>query len=297
MRKLLLVLLLLLTAPCAFGDVSGSAACPTGSLGNSVTCVTNEFYDSTTAPPQTSVTANFGALTQSHDYLFFGYAFCSSACDDSQTLAFGTNLNNPDSCFVASGISPAKTNSNGGVMYEWYCTSLTSSGATNFTMTCTAHTSQCGFLSYFGYELTGGCTSTPCIDKSAVNDSSTSSIQSVTVSTGSAVAYTNELSSAFCTNNNNEQITVSSPYIAVYSSAQEATIPGNMVGAKGIGTGVASATMTWTGNDGVVCLIMTVKTPSSVAVAGNKTAMPCVIGDAMSEHREVYAWIREDDEV
>jgi hypothetical protein len=42
---------------------------------------------------------------------------------------------------------------------------------------------------------------------------------------------------------------------------------------------------------------MTVKTPSSVAVAGNKTAMPCVIGDAMSEHREVYAWIREDDEV
>ena len=295
MKKLFL-LLLLLFAPNLFADLNGEAACPTGALGNSVTCVKNQYYDSITTP-QTAVAGTHVPTSYTDGYVVFGYTFCSAACDRSMTMTFGTNQNNPDSCFVASANSPMKVGPNG-VVYMWYCPKPTaSSGIATLNMNCANNTGSCGFLSYFSYELSGACTTAPCIDKTGLLDDTTSSIQSVTVSTSAAVAYTNELSSAFCTNNNNEVISVSSPYVQIFSSTQETSIPGNQVGALGIGTGVASATMTWTGNDGVVCAIMTVKTPSSASVAGNKTAMPCVIGDAMSEHREVYAWIREDDEV
>ena len=258
-----------------------------------MTCADYFFYDSTTSP-QTSVSYNSGILSASDSLVVFGYSFCSTACDRSMTMTFGTNSANPDTCFVATANSPMKVGTNG-VVYMWYCGQLTGT-PTTLIMTCTNHTGTCGFLSFFAYQLTGGCTSTPCIDQYGLNDSTTSSIQSVTISTNSAVGYTKELSSAFCSNNNNENITVSSPYIAIYSSTVETTIHGNQIGALGIGTGVASATMTWTGNDGVICTIMTVKTPSSVAVS-MKNAIPTVIGDVMPFRREVYAWNREDNEV
>ena len=267
MKRALQLAAVVLLLPCfAWADVTYTGACVNTNLGNGVTCKQAGYYDSTTAPQQTQVSLSWTPSSYSDGYIVEAYSFASTQ-PTTETMTFGTNVNNPDSCFAASPHSPLIPNptaTGNGVLYFWYCPKLTAgSGVTSLIANCTPNTGYCGYLSFNVIEVSGACSTAPCIDQDGVN-AITTAAESFSISTNSSLQYTAELSIIWITTEHDEtNISVTSPYISIFTNGSTAESILGLGAGPARNMGIQTGGFTWSPADTVAGAIMTIKTAES----------------------------------
>jgi hypothetical protein len=141
-----LALIALLGVP-ALADTVGSGPCNSSTPVNGAVCQQTFYYDRNTPSGQSSVTIPYTPASYSDGYIMTIYVYNASSNNVRMTMTFGTNVNSPDTCFIAAPGNPSTVNPGpvGGVYYVWFCSKLTAtSGVTSLTMTCTPNSGSCG---------------------------------------------------------------------------------------------------------------------------------------------------------
>jgi hypothetical protein len=313
MRRLLWLLsLLLFCSPLAhaitdYGCGTSGTAQPI-SMGSGVTiiqCWGNAGNSNTLSYLATG--SDGGGLTAGDSLLIFGYQCypnsggCASpatsltylfVCANSTCSAAGDPIfKTPLYQAGLQGIGPGGggsqtcglTNQAGATLYcnyAWYIPSISSTlAAGSVNLVCSSSSSSyvaasnCGYISVFLTEFTGGCTtsSSACYDQGANNSNNSMSATSLTVTSG-ITRYTNELVCALGGTANDEILSASNGGTIMWAGASGTYSPGNTVFCK-IASYYGSAQtlgQTWTGGDIGGTIMVSLKTAVSAPVKLSK---------------------------
>jgi hypothetical protein len=244
--------------------------CSNTSYGNGATCIKGAAGGGD-IPNETSIDVPLSPIA-GHGIIASAYTCADSLCQQvpATTMTISDNVNNPETCFVASPHSPfslIETSSGTQKLQEyiWMCPNIPS-GVTSFTMTCRV-ASSCSYMTLTVTEWTGLATSK--VFDADGGGASTVQQTSLSISTSTGLSYINDLMYTFFDNTNDELMTPGSPYLQVLQ-----VFSGNLNSALTINAaGVQTATASWTGSDDWYGAIAAIKTANSQLVSSSTFLM------------------------